>query len=202
MLKFTFPDTTVIAATTYKSSSTQLPDLVETAGKHVVAMNQTHGSNCTVLTEYTTATVLDTDAVITTLPNLTLSVKTADCLPILLWHPSGIIGALHAGRLGTKQKILKKTLRLLKTQFNIQEGLHLILGPAICHTCYEVNLHTKEKFDLVAHNHFQALEVFEPNQVSIQFSGRCTAHEAEFFHSYRRDGKGVPMNYTVICRTE
>lgn len=226
MLTFTFPDPNIISATTSKqilSQSTvvqksdrifppvlpqlsaisefpQLPQISELTQHPVIFMNQTHGSNCAIISEYTTTTVLDTDAVLTTLPNLTLAVKTADCLPILLWHKSGIIGALHAGRQGTKQKILKKTLRLLQTQFAITKGVHLVFGPGICYDCHTIRLSLGVHFDLVGQNTAQALEVFAPENITIESSNRCTAHEPDFFHSYRRDGKGVAMNYSVICR--
>ncbi len=200
MLRFSFSDPEVISATTYKTSPTQLPNLPELAYTHVIGMNQTHGSTCAVITEKTTQTILETDAVLTTLPNLTLAVKTADCLPILLYHPKGIVGAIHAGRLGTRQHILKKTLRLLKSEFGIREGVELVFGPAICVDCYPIQENPRIHFDLVTENLKQAQQVFPGNTIIIQRSQRCTAHEPEFFHSYRRDGKGVPMNYSVICR--
>jgi copper oxidase (laccase) domain-containing protein len=202
MVRFSFSDPNVIAATSCKTTSPSFPKLPELAKTPVVAMNQTHGANCSIVTNYTSETILDTDAVLTSLPNLTLSVKTADCLPILLWHPKGIIGALHAGRLGTRQHILKKTLRLLKTQFAVVAGVELVFGPAICKDCYSIQLNPTVYFDLVQENIKQAQDIFPSPQIKIQLSGRCTAHEGDFFHSYRRDGKGVPMNYSLICRGE
>ena len=44
------------------------------------------------------------DALITTQKNAALVVRTADCLPILIYHSSGIIAAIHAGRKGTEQE--------------------------------------------------------------------------------------------------
>ncbi len=210
MITFTFPDPAIVSATTYKTGQaadrnrphTLLPPHPELQTKPIIFLEQTHGSSCQIISQATTTTVLDTDAVLTALPNLTLAIKTADCLPIVIWHPSGVIGALHAGRQGTQQHILKKTLRLLKTQFSIEKDVHLLFGPAICESCYQINATTDEHFSLLQANHAQALEVFPEQRIIIKYADRCTAHESEFFHSYRRTGKGVPMNYTVICRTE
>ena len=208
MLTYSFPDPNIRSAITYKGTTTPdksfphtlLPEIAELKSNHIIFLDQTHGSNCAIISESTTSTILDTDAVLTAVPNITLAIKSADCLPILIWHPSGVIGALHAGRQGTQQMILKKTLRLLKSQFCITRDVHLLFGPAICEKCYQINPDTDEHFNLLEENHRQALEVFPEQHVIIKYAGRCTAHEPEFFHSYRRDGKGVPMNYSAICR--
>lgn len=56
--------------------------------------------------------ILDTDGLYTTEPDLLIGVFTADCLGILIADPvHGLIGAVHSGWKGTVQNILYKTLR-------------------------------------------------------------------------------------------
>jgi polyphenol oxidase len=138
------------------------------------------------------------DAVLTSLPNLMLVVRTADCVPILLAHPSGVIGAIHAGRRGTQQKILQKTLKLLKETWSITESLHVWIGPHICAKCYETNRQTGEHYDLLTENLKQLHAEFAPESITLTLDGRCTAHHNNELYSYRREGVGVPMNYSGI----
>ncbi len=149
-------------------------------------------SNCTTLTP-------EADAVITTLPHMTLAIRHADCLPILLFHPRGLIAAIHAGRKGTQAQITKKTLRAIKKQFGITQGLQLWLGPALCTECHRYNNNTAQ-FDLITENIQQIQTVFPQDTATITHTAYCTAHDKGLFYSYRADGAGVPMNWSVITR--
>ncbi len=178
--------------------------------KHLLQMEQIHGAESAVVDErfdletLTAQSPADTsrlsgvDAVLTSLPNLTLEVRTADCAPILLAHPSGIIGVIHAGRNGTEQKILQKTLNLLKETWNITDDLHIWIGPHICAECYEINRQTSEHYDLLTENLKQLHAEFAPETISLTLDGRCTAHHNGKLYSYRKEGAGVPMNYSGI----
>ena len=37
------------------------------------------------------------DALVTAAPKVVLAIQSADCAPLLLWSPEGVIGAAHAG---------------------------------------------------------------------------------------------------------
>lgn len=89
--------------------------------KTVVSMQQVHGSSFVWLDDTLTAStetlvIPGFDGVLTANRNMLLTVKTADCLPILLYHPSGIVGTLHAGRKSTQLGLLQKTLNFLKNE--------------------------------------------------------------------------------------
>lgn len=87
------------------------------------------------------------DAVISTLPGRPISIKTADCLPILVAHSRGVVAAVHAGWRGSAKKILGKTLRILQTEFHLKpDELHLAIGPAICQAHYEVGEEVAQEF--------------------------------------------------------
>lgn len=167
-----------------------------------IEMEQVHGATIAILNtaaSTTPATKLPgTDAVLSTLPDTLLVVRTADCLPILLYHPSGVVGAIHAGRKSTQAGILYQTLTALKQHWGVAGKLTLWLGPHICADCYEVNRTTKEHYDLLAENLAQLHQVFAPNQVVLYQDKRCTAHHNIELYSYRKNGSGVPMNYSGV----
>ena len=68
-----------------------------------------------------------------------LAVTVADCVPVLIAHPSGAIAAVHAGWRGTAAGILRKTLTVLAEDGLALSELRVHLGPAICGKCYEVS---------------------------------------------------------------
>lgn len=78
------------------------------------------------------------DGHVSTVPGTALAVTIADCTPILIGHPRGAIGALHAGWRGTAAGILDVGLDLLSSLGFPAEECAVYLGPAICGPCYEV----------------------------------------------------------------
>ena len=71
----------------------------------LIQMNQTHSNHSEEITTKQSKMIEDTDAIYTTQENILLTVKTADCLPILIFHPKPLIAVIHAGRKGTDQHI-------------------------------------------------------------------------------------------------
>ncbi len=137
------------------------------------------------------------DAVLTTRAGIGLAVRTADCLPVLIHHPSGLIGAVHAGRKGTEAGILSKVGKIIKTDFNLEEGLHFWFGPAICNQCYQIDEQKDLHYNLLRNNTDQLYKIFKPEKINIHFANICTLEHPEY-HSYRETGQGVEMNYSAI----
>lgn len=185
-----------VAAYTLKKSETEHSQISNLPS---IALEQTHSADFIEIIDSTDQTILTVDAAFTKLPNLHLRVKHADCLPVLFYHPSQLIGVVHAGRKGTEHKILQKLLHHLKNNFNINDGLELWFGPAICYKCYQINREKDLHYDLVKNNTEQVRKIFSEDQATIVYSNHCTAHENEQFYSYRKEGKGVPMNWSGIA---
>ncbi|MBD3170066.1 MAG: hypothetical protein GF307_11330, partial [candidate division Zixibacteria bacterium] len=75
-------------------------------------LHQNHSDIVVNLRENETGPIVEKhegDAIITAEKDIAISVHTADCLPILVYHPDGFIAAVHAGWRGTLQKIALKT---------------------------------------------------------------------------------------------
>ncbi len=137
------------------------------------------------------------DGLIVKKKNVGLVVKHADCLPILIAHPSGVIAAIHAGRKGTEKRIFLKTLSLLVEKFNLTKDLNIWFGPRICKNCYQIDRETDLHYDLVEKNLKQLELLLKPNQYDLMIYPSCTFCDRRFY-SYRREGKGVKMNYSVV----
>ena len=81
------------------------------------------------------------DALITNVPNLPLTVFSADCGIILLYDPiRRAIGAVHAGWRGCAAGIVEKTVRTMAEAYGSRPGdLLAAVGPCIGQCCFETD---------------------------------------------------------------
>ena len=185
--------------TNKQGSFSDIKEFASNRKKKPVVMEQVHGNSFVFLTENPTQAKLpNVDGVLSNNSQLLLIVRTADCLPILLYHPSGIVGAIHAGRKSTQQEILKNVLTFLKKEHTIINEITLWFGPAICETCYQIDRKTDTHYNLIAENMAQAYTVFPPEDIQIIVNGDCTKCLSNEYHSYRVEQKQVQMNYFGI----
>lgn len=93
-------------------------------------------------------TIKDCDSLISNDPDVTLSVRVADCLPISVIDPiSHSFGLIHAGWRGLDKKIIEKTIRLMAKEFSSDpKDLEITIGPHICQKHYEVKSDVSSKF--------------------------------------------------------
>lgn len=143
------------------------------------------------------------DAVFTDKKQNFLAVGVADCIPVFLYDPvKKVVAGIHSGWMGTKDKILSKTISELVKNFDTDPTeLIAYIGPGICQDHYEVgeevgllfdeNIRYKsgEKFYLdLKKDNFNQLLNSGVNKNNIEVSDLCTFKESELLHSYRRDG--------------
>lgn len=83
----------------------------------------------------TDACGLEADAAVTAETGLALAVHTADCAPIALWSPTGVIGAVHAGWRGVAAGVVESTVGAMR-ELGATEVVGW-LGPCIRAECYE-----------------------------------------------------------------
>ena len=118
-----------------------LADVLGLAPEQFVWMEQLHTNTVTVVDGPQSEPVEATDAVVTTQPGLALCVLVADCVPVLLSdHNAGIIAAAHAGRLGARNGIVKKTVEKMVELGANPANIQVLLGPAAAGASYEVPL--------------------------------------------------------------
>jgi hypothetical protein len=73
------------------------------------------------------------DAIFTDRPEITLLMRFADCVPILLYDPTkGVIGIVHAGWQGTVKCIVKNAIATIQKQYHVNPAdLVAGIGPSI-----------------------------------------------------------------------
>ena len=117
----------------------RLADAVGVAADRLVWMNQVHGDRVEVVTGPRADSVDATDALVTAVPGLALAVVTADCVPVLLGDPlAGVIGAVHAGRVGAARGVVPRTLAAMVALGAHPPDVTVLLGPAVSGANYEV----------------------------------------------------------------
>jgi len=81
-----------------------------------------------------------TDAMITNLPHVALTILVADCAPVVLYDPvRGAAGVAHSGRAGTVKGVLPRTIEAMTAAFGSAPADLLIgIGPAIGAASYEI----------------------------------------------------------------
>lgn len=165
-----------------------------------IKMNQTHSAhvNRVGASEAHEVLISDTDGIWTTEKNLVLGVKTADCLPITVYHSSGVVGGIHAGRKSTEKQIIKAFFTDLKAQLGIRSGFHIHFGPAICKACYQIDPVADLHYDLKAENEAQLQETLGPGAYTLEKSPLCTSCDNHLLDSYRKEGADAGRFWTVI----
>ena len=104
------------------------------------------------------------DSVVTSVPGIMLTIRTADCTPVYLYDPAHHVAAMvHSGWRGTLQKISVNTIRVMEDLFHTEPGQVIAaFGPCICGHCYEVGA------DLL--NLFR--DRYEPDEIKRIFNPR------------------------------
>lgn len=90
------------------------------------------------------------DSFITDLPGVAIGVRTADCVPVLLYDPvKKVVAAVHAGWKGTVLHISQKALEVMAVRFGCNAGdIRAAVGPAIGPDSFQVGMEVAQKFKL------------------------------------------------------
>lgn len=107
---------------------------------------QTHSCNVSVADPYQRF-FEDTDALITFEKDVAVGVRTADCVPILIYAPDRQgIGAIHAGWKGTLGGIVDNVMNVLDDEGADPAMLRVAFGPSISKEVYEVDRELAYRF--------------------------------------------------------
>ena len=116
----------------------------------VIQGHQVHGSKVAIINrpDMTREDLEGYDAFITNLPGVAIGVRTADCVPVLLFDPKNqVIAAVHSGWKGTVQMVAMKTIGIMETRFGTKpEDLVAAIGPAIGPSSFQVGEDVAGKF--------------------------------------------------------
>lgn len=172
---------------------------------------QIHSDIVNIVDENNIGQKKDGDALITNVKDVPLLIFTADCVPIaIIDKKNKAIGLAHAGWRGTYEKIAKKTIESMTTNYNTDvEDVVCVIGPSIGPCCYEVSKELIEKFNTILTNSEEGfyiiegnkyyLDLWKVNEYILRCAGVkkeniinlniCTSCRCEEFHSYRKQDK-------------
>lgn len=170
----------------------------------------------------------EADALVTSVPGRAVAVRTADCIPLLLYEPNrGVVAAVHAGWRGIVGGVISATLACLRDELCCRlDQVIAAIGPGIgpCH--FEVGEEVASRFERFegvvtrlasARPHVDLARAVELSLRAhavqqIELIGTCTYCAPELFHSFRRDGAsstgrqlsfiGVPEHSNVPPRCD
>ena len=167
------------------------------------------------------------DAMITDLPGVAIGVRTADCIPVLLYDPvKKAAAAIHSGWRGTVSKIIGKTVIKMQTTYASQPSdILAFIGPGICVDCFQVGEEVALKFKetgfdinslwsfrgpktgngMEGGHHIDLKEACRQTLVecglkneNIQITGLCTYEDNDLLYSARKEGIECGRNITYI----
>lgn len=195
----------------------------------IVQMRQVHDVKVAVVDrgDMTKEDLDGYDAMITDLPGVAIGVRSADCIPVLLYDPvKKVAAAIHSGWRGTVSKIISKTVAKMQSIYASQPSDMLgFIGPGICVDCFqvgeEVALNFKEAgFDINSlwsfrgpktgngmegGHHIDLNEACRQTLVesglkneNIQVADLCTYEDNHLLYSARKEGIECGRNITYI----
>lgn len=147
------------------------------------------------------------DVILTDRPDVTLFMRFADCVPILLHDPRrGVIGLVHAGWLGTVRDAAGAAVRAMQGHYGSNPpDILAAIGPSICMDHYEVGadvlLQVMQAYGddargfLHSRNGRVHLDLWAANRWllaragvgQIEMAGLCTACRVEDWYSHRAE---------------
>lgn len=172
-------------------------------------VRQEHSDDIYIVKNYRETNLALADGIITPIPNVALCISVADCVPVFLFDKNKqILGVIHAGREGTRKRIVQRALEKFIQEFqsNISDIVALIgpsIGPCcyrlpkdLLYECFEEGLITTDgdTLDLWKSNEKQLVEYGIETQ-NLFISGECTCCNDNYF-SYRRGDKKL-RNYAI-----
>lgn len=160
---------------------------------------------------------MQADAILTDKPGLTLMMRFADCVPILLRDPvRKVVGIAHAGWMGTVRGTVRYTIEAMQKRYRSNPiDIQAAIGPSIGPDHYEVGSDVvsqvkqtfgkdsakllsadigQTRFDLWAANQ---LLLEQAGVRNIEVAGLCTACHTEDWYSHRAE-KGRTGRFGAI----
>ncbi|MBU2610041.1 MAG: peptidoglycan editing factor PgeF [Chloroflexi bacterium] len=179
-------------------------DVWQVHGKNVVIADAPHPP---LSPHLCAAPTRQADAILTDKPGVTLFMRFADCVPILLYDPlRKVVGLAHAGWRGTVRGVVRAVLEAMQARFGTQPAdLQAAIGPSIGPDHYAVGpdvvtqvrqafgedasallatIDGEMHFDLWAANR---LLLEQAGVRHVEVAGLCTACHLDDWYSHRAE---------------
>jgi YfiH family protein len=152
----------------------------------------------------------EADAHFTIEENVALVIRTADCIPALIYNADlDLVLAVHAGWRGVENKILLKSLKHLI----LSKNLNIYVGPHILQNSFQVDLEVKNKLQPTSDQFYEKENKFYIDLKSILTQQIQTFAEFKMsvleidtqsdlrLNSFRRDKEKSGRNLSFIVKT-
>jgi purine-nucleoside/S-methyl-5'-thioadenosine phosphorylase / adenosine deaminase len=166
----------------------------------IVSLRQVHGTRVLVHTGGWEGWLRsgEADGHITAEKGTALAVGIADCVPVFIAHPSGVVALLHSGWKGTAERITPTAIEALARYGHPPDELAVHLGPAICGRCYEVSADVRARLTgqpatRPGHVDLRSLIAEHATELGVQkitVSSSCTRCDNDRFFSHRAGDAG------------
>jgi YfiH family protein len=197
----------------------RLAAAVGTTYDWLASCHQVHGARAVQVDDQPLAVLRreQADVLVTDRPGRFLSMRFADCVPVLLYDPRRrAVGLAHAGWRGTAAGAAGAAVRALTAAYGSRPGDVLAgIGPSIGPCCYDVGDEVAAQFDgrpggvqrspagravldLWSLNR-DALTAAGVPREQIEVSGLCTRCHADEFFSHRAAGGGPSGRFAAVA---
>lgn len=196
---------------------------LDLAARDVLRVRQVHGRIVIVAAadQAGEGVIGEADAIVTTSASHAVSVRIADCVPVLLADRGRrAVAAVHAGWRGTAAGVAAAAIEAIERIGVPPSDIVAAIGPSIGPCCYQVDAAVRERF-AAAHagsdDWFTAdgpdrwrLDLWRANRAQLEAAGvpslsiataeSCTAHGLSTWYSFRREGAGTGRMVAAIRR--
>lgn len=158
------------------------------------------------------------DAILTDDPGITLFMRFADCVPIILFAPDRkVVGIVHAGWMGTVNGIVIDAVKEMSSRFDIDpSSIFAGIGPSIGPDHYQIGKDVEDRVDEafgaragellkrtdqgVFFNLWKANELVlhECGVRKIETAGLCTACNTQDWYSHRQE-RGMTGRFAAVA---
>ncbi len=185
------------------------------AGNQILMLDQVHQDRILTVEEIPTKEALtfgEADGFVTTLENVALVIRTADCVPVILIDERNrVLGAVHSGWRGTNMDITGKCIDLMKNKYSSDPWeMKIFILPSIGPQSYEVGEDVAQHFpeDISEENGKLFLNLWsnieksalrhgvrDKNIINFQL---CNMENNDKFFSHRMGDLGRNLNFAYM----
>lgn len=188
---------------------TRLQDQLAEKGSRIASVKQVHGSRVVVHADRWDGWRRgdEADGQVALERGTALATTIADCVPVFIAHPSGVVGLLHSGWRGTVARITEGALEILSRNGLQPADIFIHLGPAVCGRCYEVSADvrarlTGETANRPGHVDLRSLIAGHARDAGVKrisVSEYCTKCDNDRLFSHRAGDSGRQLGVIVAA---
>jgi purine-nucleoside/S-methyl-5'-thioadenosine phosphorylase / adenosine deaminase len=141
------------------------------------------------------------DAVVSAAAGVLASIKTADCVPVLIGDPKRrAFAAIHAGWRGTVAGVVSQAIETLKSKYHSSpDEMCVGIGPAAGACCYEVG---QDVIDAYTNRFDYATSLFAPTREGHATIDLLKANREQLISSGVLSNRIYTSPFCTMCRTD